>query len=144
LLLAALWLALIWQLSSLPSRDEPRHFAQGWLANSAHAPLFGLLALWCALALPRADGWPRLTPRSGCAIVLFVLGYGILDELHQSTVAGRDASSLDILTDVVGAICTLWLASYAGAATATARGVGARLAAGLAACALAGLAATLF
>lgn len=136
-------MALIWQLSDLPSGDEPRILWGAWLSNCAHAPLFGLLALWCVVALPRADGWPRLGPRALAAILLLVLAYGVVDELHQGTTPGRHPSAFDVLTDLVGAACSLWLAGHVGSRGATARSTGLRLVAGLALCALAGLVATL-
>ena len=35
--------------------------------------------------------------------------YGVLDELHQSRVPGRDASALDVLTDLVSGAAVLWI-----------------------------------
>jgi VanZ family protein len=35
--------------------------------------------------------------------LLLTIGYGMLDEMHQGRVAGRDASLLDWLADIVGA-----------------------------------------
>ena len=35
--------------------------------------------------------------------LLLTIAYGMLDEMHQSRVVGRDASMLDWLADVVGA-----------------------------------------
>ena len=141
-LLALAWMALIWQLSNLPSSDERASFPKGWLTNAAHAPLFGLLALWWILALPRREGWPVLGRAALLAVLGAVLAYGALDEWHQSSVPGRDASVLDLATDVVGAACTLWLAAYVGTPGASAGGTLRRIGLGLLFCALAGLAAT--
>jgi hypothetical protein len=43
-------------------------------------------------------------------VMIFVLGYALLDEFHQSFVPGRTASLVDVATDVVGsflAVCFL-------------------------------------
>ena len=141
-LLALAWMAFIRQLSSMPSGDEPVSFPRSWLANAAHAPLFGLLALWWILALPRREGWPVLGRGALLAVLGLVLAYGALDEWHQASVPGRHASVLDLTTDVVGAACTLWLAVYVGAPGASAGGTLRRIGLGLLVCALAGLAAT--
>lgn len=133
------WMALIWSLSSLPSDGEPRPPWMGWVSNLAHAPLFGLLALWLALALPRRNGWPRLDVRGIGAIVVLVGVWGVVDELHQSTVVGRHASVPDVLTDLTGAACTLWIAAYVGSGEANERGLWKRLGLGILACCLAAL-----
>jgi len=109
------------------------------ISNLAHAPLFGLLALWLALAPPREAGWPRLSRGAVLAILGAVVLYGLVDELHQTTVPGRVASVLDILTDLVGAACTLWVVGYVGGRGASERGLWARLAAGVLACVAAAL-----
>jgi VanZ family protein len=43
----------------------------------------------------------RLTP--SLLAMLLTVGYGVLDEMHQSRVPGRDASALDWVADAVGA-----------------------------------------
>ena len=52
-------------------------------------------------------------------------------------------SVFDILTDLAGAACTLWIARYVNVAAAGERGLWTRFAAGLALCAAAGLLASL-
>ncbi len=47
--------------------------------------------------LGRLARWPTVFA------LLLTIGYGMLDEMHQSRVVGRDASMLDWLADVVGA-----------------------------------------
>ena len=133
------WMALIWGLSSQEADHQVRPAWMGWISNLAHAPLFGLLALWLALALPRRDGWPRLDGRSVGVLVLFVGLWGVVDELHQSTVPGRDATLPDVLTDLVGAACTLWIAAYVGSGQASEGGLWKRLGLGISACSLAAL-----
>jgi len=112
LLLTGAWALLIFDLSSHSVR-VPVHPNPIWelLSNLAHAPLFGTLTLFLAALLlrEREGAWP--SPRR--ARILLVLGcvlvYGILDELHQSRTPGRDASPLDVLTDLVSGAVVLWI-----------------------------------
>jgi VanZ family protein len=43
-------------------------------------------------------GWPTV------GAVVFTVGYGVIDELHQSFVPGRNASISDVVADLAGAI----------------------------------------
>ncbi|HIG11899.1 MAG TPA: hypothetical protein EYQ59_09635 [Planctomycetes bacterium] len=132
------WMSVVWQISSMESTGLPTTTLLVWLYNSAHAPLFGLLALWSALVLPREDGWPRLGRRGVLSILAFVFSYGFVDEWHQLSVLGRDSSALDLLTDMVGAVMTLWIIAYVPRAASTEAGLRWRVALALAACALSG------
>ncbi len=135
------WAFLIHWISS---RDLSgvRLGGRGYVGNLAHAAEFGLLTLWCLLALPRAQGWVRLERRGRWLIGTCVVLYGLLDELHQSTIPGRDASLADLLTDATGMACVLWIAGYAGRPQATRSGMGARFLACLALCLAVALAST--
>ncbi len=145
------WTGVIWRLSSLQAKADGGSFVKGWLVNSAHAPLFGFLAFLALISLPRsthlpelkpADSprtWPRVSSLGGALILFAVLAYGLLDEWHQSHVPTRDASPWDVVTDMTGAACTLWIAAYLGRGEASARGLLLRLGAGLCLCLLAGL-----
>lgn len=112
MLLVLLWGLLIWDLSShaVPLPQGARLIWE-FLSNLAHAPLFGFLTLFTAAVLlrERDGGWPR--PRSGRSLLVLVcvLAYGALDELHQSHTPGRDASPFDVLTDFVSALAVLWI-----------------------------------
>ncbi len=138
-----LWATLITWLSSRPSDDIER---LGWselLLNLGHAPLFGLLGMWAALALPREDGWPRIDARGCRAVLALVLACGLLDELHQHLGSrGRQFSLFDVVTDVTGAACLLWVAGHVGRRNATEGGLAARVLAGVGLCLAAALAAT--
>jgi VanZ family protein len=137
------WCALIWTLSARTARPAVDYVTlREWLTNSGHAVLYGLLALWCALALPRRAGWPVLDVAPGLVVLACVLAYGTVDELHQAFVPGRNAAVPDVVTDLVGATCTLWIAAYVGRGGATGAGLARRLALGLAACFAAGAVAT--
>jgi VanZ family protein len=85
------WAALIAVLSSIPDLGTG---LGGWdlvLRKLGHAAEFGVLG---ALLL-------RATARTGLAFALGVL-YAVSDEVHQSFVAGRQGSLLDVAIDAAG------------------------------------------
>lgn len=141
--LAFAWAALIWFASS---RSAPAIGPEGsWgklLGNLAHAPEYGVLVVWLALAVPRRDGWPELPARTVCGILLVALGYAVVDEIHQSYTPDRDASAFDVLTDFVGANATLACVVAAGGERASSKELWKRLVLGLLACVLAAALAT--
>jgi len=112
--------------------------AGSWLLNTGHALLFGLLAFWILLALPRREGWPVLSRSSVALLLGLALSLGALDELHQGSVPGRAMSAADVLTDLTGAACVLWICAFAGRPGASEHGLRLRLLLCLAACAAAG------
>lgn len=142
-LLAGGWMAFTWWLSSGPRGPQDGGPWWPFFANLAHAPLFGLLALWWIVALPRtesADGarrWAQLDARGMGVVLALALAWGAVDEWHQSSVDGRVSSWTDLVTDGVGATAVLVVAAYAGRADASARGLWWRLGLGLVACAAA-------
>ena len=146
-LIAALWAGGIYYLSSRASPPSEPSYLWAWIANMAHAPLYGLLALWLALALPRQDSplghkWSRLEPKQFHLVLWTVLAFAISDELHQSAVAGRDASLFDLFTDFCAAFITLRVAT-AAPTSITPKQMNHRLTKGVLICCLAALAATL-
>jgi VanZ family protein len=137
LLVTAAWVLLIWDLSShrAPVRAEPGLYWE-LLSNLAHAPLFGILTL-CVASLvlrERGGGWPDPRGARGALVLACVLGYGLIDEWHQSRVPGRDASLLDVLTDAVSGAVVLWIVSTLGRAGLRERQLLGRLGAGALAC----------
>jgi len=134
---AALWMGLIWALSSMGNADARllRHTPGYWL-DLAHAGAFGLLALWFCLLLPRAGGWVSAGRLLRVVVVLAAAVYGAVDEWHQSMVPGRHPTVFDLFTDVTGASCVVWIVVYAGRAGSTERGLRRRLLTALVLCAL--------
>lgn len=111
------WAAVIFDLSS-QRRPVATQKSALWefLSNLAHAPLFGVFALLTAALVLRERGtdWPRWRPARAALVVLVTLAYGLTDEWHQSTVPGRDASPLDVLTDAVAAVMVVWVIAAVG------------------------------
>ena len=142
-LLAVVWYGFIYTMSSQSSLGRPGPITGYWLLNTGHTLLFGLLALWILLALPRHGGWPIVRLSSTTLVLLLVLILGALDELHQGNVPGRVMSASDVLTDLTGAACVLWICSFSGGPHATEKGLRLRLLLCLTACATAGGLATL-
>jgi len=117
LLLAGAWALLIFDLSShrVPILAHPSLFWE-FLSNLAHAPLFGILTLFVAALVlrERERDWPRPRRARIALVLVSVLAYGAFDELHQSRTPGRDASLLDVSTDVVSGAVVLWIVSTLG------------------------------
>ena len=127
-LLALLWIGLIAYLSSQTLEAAPGGPIWRLLGNGVHVPLFGFLALWTALALPRQtpNHWPRLNAKSSLGIILFVAANGAIDEWHQSF-SGRTPAATDVLTDIVAATWVVVVATYVGSEQAQSRGLHWRL-----------------
>lgn len=68
-----------------------------------HALVYGTIAalVWIAGVL-----------RSRVLVWLLVVGIGIVDELQQRLIPGRESSLGDLCADMVGATLGLWLASW--------------------------------
>jgi VanZ family protein len=141
--LVAAWFGLISWLSSIPGSQVPSSRVWAVITNLGHAPLFGLLALWIALLVPRKGGWPDLIPAHVARVLAAIAAFGIADELHQNFFTpGRDMSVFDICTDLAGASAVLAVAHHVGRADSGARGLAWRCAVGLAACIACACAAT--
>lgn len=141
------WAAMIFALSSFqPTLDGFDLLSLGgFTQNLAHPAVFGILALLLAPVAARVPGpggrpWARADGPAVLWVVVAVTLYGFSDELHQSTVEGRDASLFDVLSDAVGALATMLVIRYLGRDDATESGLLRRLAWGIAAaCGAAGL-----
>ncbi|MBE0608532.1 MAG: VanZ family protein [Dehalococcoidia bacterium] len=93
------WAGIIFLLSSLPNPPGPRGPEwQSYLAHTVEFGVFGFLAAGLVAAFrPSAPTW-----RVALAAWLLALLYGISDEFHQSFVANRHASALDVAFDALG------------------------------------------
>lgn len=97
------WSAAIWvvsgigQLPSIPGGPGDKVL---------HLFAYFVHGLCAAIALGRAGH-----PRRFLGAFLLTAGWGLLDEVHQSFVPGRDASSLDFVADLAGAALAVALAA---------------------------------
>lgn len=92
------WIALIFILSSIPGNDLPE--VPGFQPDKlVHFSLYFLLAI---LTL-RAFGTQQNRNRIPWIALIFCVGYGVTDELHQLFVPGRSPSPWDLLADGIGA-----------------------------------------
>ncbi len=98
---ALLYMALIWALSSIridavrladvPLEDKGVHFVE-----------YAVLGALAAHAVRRT--WPaRSQWRVYLTAVLIAVGWGLLDEFHQSFVPGRFGEVNDVIADGIGA-----------------------------------------
>ncbi len=96
--LAIGYAALIMIVSSVPSEEFPIGMPLH-LDKAAHAVEYAILAfLVCRV-------WRTPTSKALVLIALSCTIYGILDELHQYLIVGRDPSVWDAAADAVG--CTI-------------------------------------
>ena len=99
-------MGFVFVLSSIPmdGGDDNIAFLTGLdpgLQNFLHLPLYGLLAfLWMRFF---AGTGSRPFFRALIFSLAVTIGYGCLDEIHQSFVPGRYGGLLDILLNSVGA-----------------------------------------
>lgn len=115
--------AFIYSLSSMSQVPGAEHV---W-DKLAHVVVFGALA-WLTLRATHG-GLRPLAPAPALSAAALVVGWGILDEIHQRFVPGRYPSVTDVVADAVGtALClSLWaLLRGRGISAARIRAQGAR------------------
>jgi len=96
----------IWWLSSAEREWGGGGRIWGFLGNSLHFALFGVLAILLAEACRQRGGWTR---DALLGVIGLVAAYGIVDELHQMRVPGRRADAADVCVDFLGAVGALAL-----------------------------------
>jgi len=98
--MAGVYAVTIFLASSVPAPAPQMQFVMS--DKLQHMAAFGLMGVLVAMALQRPG--KRLTWRRALLAVIISAAYGAADELHQTTVAGRFASSSDALADLSGAV----------------------------------------
>jgi VanZ family protein len=98
--MVVVWVGFVEVLTSLPGSALPTvavPFRIDWVA---HFCLYGVLGLLLARAA-RVSGWAwqRLA-----LVALAISAFGVLDELHQLWIPGRDAEVMDWLMDTTGSV----------------------------------------
>jgi VanZ family protein len=99
----AVWAAVIFMLSSIPSLDSGLGTWDTVLRKLAHLAEYAVLGALLYRALRREPA----------AIALGSL-YAVTDEVHQAFVSGRQGSPLDWLIDTVGVVAGARLLSRRG------------------------------
>ncbi len=99
---ALVWMAFIFYLSSL-SQDEAERIAR-WGDIGSYAAHFVLYAVLAALIAASMWSW-KLGYQLRWAVFAAGLAalYGVSDEYHQTFVAGRSATLVDVIVNTVGA-----------------------------------------
>ena len=70
-----------------------------------HVAAYGVLGVLAMRAFHGGAG--RLRWGASLAAVALTVGYGAIDEVHQSFVPGRDPSGWDVMADFVGAMAAV-------------------------------------
>ena len=96
-------LALVVQLLLLPEPAFVPSITALITDKALHAVVFGALASML---------WVLAGGRAPLAIFCLVVGVGVLDEVHQFFVPGRNADPADLLADALGAALALYLVKY--------------------------------
>jgi len=105
---AALWMALIFFLSSRSTLPHAPGLSGALTAIAGHLVAYAVLALLLAWGLRGGD----LTGRQRLLLAFTIaVAFGVTDEFHQSFVPGRDANPVDLLLDATGAAAALTAAA---------------------------------
>jgi VanZ family protein len=96
------WMAVIFALSSVPDLPAP---PGGITDKAAHAWEYAPLGLLLVRALG-GRRWTAPTARAVAGAILIAAGYGLVDEVHQLFVPGRQGDWYDAAADVLGASAT--------------------------------------
>lgn len=101
--LAGVWMAVIFGLSSQSSLPQPAGISDDAISLAGHLGVYAILATIFWAITPRR--WPnqrRLALAFACTML-----FALSDEWHQSFVANREPSLIDLAVDAVGATLAL-------------------------------------
>ena len=95
-------MAVLWWSSSKRSGEDLPSFGGALLHNAMHVIAYACIAgsAWLAWSRTPASAPHRLRSIGAWAVATT---YGLVDELHQSYVPGRDCSLFDLVSDAAGA-----------------------------------------
>lgn len=102
------WIVVIFGLSSIPDVVEDRPELPTGIDKFAHFFEYAILAFVLHRGL--RYGRKRSGPLLIFAIIACGLAVGFLDELYQTAIPGREASTGDIVADIAGVIAGTALA----------------------------------
>lgn len=83
-------------------------FNISWFDKILHFVVFGILGILTARGFKHSSNQLLKQNFFRLGILASVI-YGMTDEIHQHWVPGRDASSLDLLADILGIILFVWI-----------------------------------
>lgn len=110
-------MVVLWLSSSRTPTPRPPSVQRALLHNGAHVVAYCALGAAWLLALLPSEGarLAAVSRRVIAAALALSVGYGVVDELHQSFVPGRHSSFWDVLCDALGAVLAvllvLWIVS---------------------------------
>ncbi|TCK19395.1 VanZ family protein [Thiogranum longum] len=108
LVLAVLWMGVLFWLSHQPSLDAPSLFSGQ--DKLFHAGAYGLLGILLLGAMrPDFSGY---TGNQALFVAFVASVYGISDEFHQSFIPGRSPEVLDWVADSTGALLAALLLAH--------------------------------
>ena len=116
-------MALLWWSSARTPQPAPYNPVWSYVGNAAHFVAFAGLAAACWLAMPAQLAVARIDTSAW----LLAVGYGLVDEWHQSWIPGRHASAVDLVTDAMGAAFAVWFVRGRVARRGTPWSIGAAL-----------------
>ncbi len=102
------YMCVLFILSSIPGGENGHvmELMSPTVANIAHVPAYGLLALLWIVTL-RGHGMTE--SQSIWVAFLVASAYGALTELNQVWIPGRFPSASDVMFDVAGSLLFIWL-----------------------------------
>lgn len=112
--LPLLWAAFMLLLTLTPAREMPVTPAWKLLSfdTAAHAGVFGVLAALSWFSLRRQRRWPVLAQQATAVVLAGCVAFGALIEVLQHLMGqGRHAEWSDLLSDSIGALLALVLAT---------------------------------
>jgi len=116
-MLLVIWCLVIFTFSAQPDlRVAHNDLADFVLRKLAHIATYGVLALLASMTF-RQEGHP-LT-RLPAPSALFCLVYACSDEWHQTFVAGRNGTPVDVAIDMIGVMIAATLLRLRAHATCT-------------------------
>jgi VanZ family protein len=106
-LVLAAWCGLIFALSAQPHLGTDLGTLDVFLRKCAHVAEYAVLALLASMTARQEGASARVEP---VVAALFSLAYSCSDELHQTFVAGRHGTPVDVAIDSIGITIGLLIA----------------------------------
>ena len=95
---------IFWNISKMPQPPVPDELQFEFSDKIMHAIAYGCLAGLAAIGVRERERRSLLLWAA-----LLSTGYGIVDEIHQSFVPGRQAGLDDVIADALGAFAGAWI-----------------------------------